>query len=277
MTVSEEMALPTVIIDMPEFFASVRRKRVVRLVWIILSTIIFSLLGALLVMEFFFGGARQFVDESIILTVKTTPENISGVKVTLDEIPLQGNPPYLIIPPSSEYHSVVVTAPGYETVTKDIKLGASQIVTVDLKKREEKNSVDVTADTAVSGTDSSSTIPEPVPLRRIPKRRSAPAVKPLVDTSEVVQPSPVQSVSKAVSSGPSETHPVSRTVPKSPMLQPVKSPMLQDKPDSASPAPASRRPVSPARPVSPPPSRPAVSIPVAPPPPPPAQLPDNPY
>jgi hypothetical protein len=130
-----EKNLSSVIVDLPEFFAAQKRKRAVKWVWIISSTFIFSILGALLVMEFFLGGARQLVDDSIVLTVKVSPENVNGVNVLVDDNQLNGNPPYLILKSSLNYHSIVVSAPGYETVTKDMILESSQIVNVNLQKK----------------------------------------------------------------------------------------------------------------------------------------------
>ncbi len=132
MTPEQEMALPTVIIDMPEFYAGQRRRKLVRVVWVVFSSVIFLLLLVLLAAQFFFGGARHLIAEDVILTVRIEPADTRAV-VTVDGVRLSGNPPYLILPPSDAYHTVTVEVAGFDPVTRDVVIDSSELMTVVLK------------------------------------------------------------------------------------------------------------------------------------------------
>lgn len=137
----EELAQPTVIVDMPELRRMVVRKQIFRVFVIILSILGCAFLGGLNYMELT-SESKEVVNvelppdepqaSSITLTVKLVPGDISGAVVEVDGEVISGNPPYVYLKPSEDYHSIKVTAPGFDDVTKDVQLTISEVMTFAL-------------------------------------------------------------------------------------------------------------------------------------------------
>ena len=137
-----EMTLPSVIIDMPELRRMAARRRALRVFWYSAAAITFAALAGLIYLELnnrpiemVQAEALEVKDTaagSLKLTIKTAPEGISGAVVEVDGEVISGNPPYVYLSPSDEYHSIKISAPGYDVTSKDVQVAASEVMTFSL-------------------------------------------------------------------------------------------------------------------------------------------------
>jgi hypothetical protein len=137
-----ELELPSVIIDMPELQKMAARKKVFQAAMWSLAILIFSALSALIYLEIT-GSTRETVsaDElevknvaqsSLKLTVQLVPENVQGAVVQVDGKVISGNPPYVYLEPTDDYHSIRIRAPGYRHMNKDVQVTSSEVVSFTL-------------------------------------------------------------------------------------------------------------------------------------------------
>lgn len=146
-----ELDLPSVIIDVPELQQMIAKKKRMHTASLAGAAVLFVVLAGLIFMELTAAPKKVVAVDvvetdpatSIRLTVKLIPENISGTVVEVDGKIISGNPPYVYLTASEEYHSVKVNAPGYEGISKDVQLTSSEVMTFTL--------------TSLSGTSSGAT------------------------------------------------------------------------------------------------------------------------
>jgi len=137
-----ELELPSVIIDMPELQKMAARKKAFQAAMWSLAILIFSALSALIYLEIT-GSTRETVsaDElevkndaqgSLKLTVQLVPEHVQGAVVQVDGKVISGNPPYVYLEPTDDYHSIKIRAPGYRHMNKDVQVTSSEVVSFTL-------------------------------------------------------------------------------------------------------------------------------------------------
>ncbi|MBN2527171.1 MAG: PEGA domain-containing protein [Deltaproteobacteria bacterium] len=137
-----EMKLPTIIIDMPELERMAARKKVWLVIFYMLAACGFIALSGLIFLELT-TGQRETVNAATIevnntqassckLTVKVVPEQLDGTVVEVDGDVITGNPPYVYLEQSEEYHSIRISAPGYEAIHKDVQVDSSEVLTFAL-------------------------------------------------------------------------------------------------------------------------------------------------
>ncbi|MBN2715895.1 MAG: PEGA domain-containing protein, partial [Deltaproteobacteria bacterium] len=157
-----EMELPTVIIDMPELQRIASRKKAQHAIMYILAALTFVGLSGLIYLELTAQTKEVVKAEtlevkddasgSLKLTVKLAPQNVVGAVVEVDGEVISGNPPYVYIEPSEEYHSIKISAPGYEVMSKDVQVTASEVMTFSLiakdsTKLADNSDIDASDDT----------------------------------------------------------------------------------------------------------------------------------
>ncbi len=144
-----EMDLPTVILDMPELDEFLARRRAILRVLMGMAVILFVGMALLIYWELtvmpreMVNGAAAEVEDlqtkpSARLSVTTVPPRISGAVITVDGEEISGDPPYVYLKPSESYHSIRISAPGYEVFSKDVQIGHSEMMTFSLVEREDR-------------------------------------------------------------------------------------------------------------------------------------------
>ncbi|MBN2670325.1 MAG: hypothetical protein JXX29_01555 [Deltaproteobacteria bacterium] len=132
-----ELNLPSVIIDVPELEKMVAKKKMIHMAMFAVAGVFFLVLSGLIFLELTseptevvkVEAVEANETDSITLTVKLVPGNIPGAVVQVDGDVISGNPPYAYLTPSEDYHSIRVTAPGYEGISKDVQLSTSEVMT----------------------------------------------------------------------------------------------------------------------------------------------------
>ena len=141
-----EMDLPTVVLDMPELDEFLARRRAILRMLMGIAVILFVGMALLIYRELtvmpreMVNGAaaevRASQKSSVRLSVTTVPPGITGAVITVDGEEISGDPPYVYLNPSEGYHSIRISAPGYEVFSKDVQIGHSEMMTFSLVERE---------------------------------------------------------------------------------------------------------------------------------------------
>lgn len=142
-----EMELPTVVLDMPELEEFLARRRAILRALMGMAVILFIGMALLIYREItvmpkeMVNGASVEVEDlqtkpSVRLSVTTVPPRINGAVITVDGEEISGDPPYVYLKPSESYHSIRISAPGYEVFSKDVQIGHSEMMTFSLVERE---------------------------------------------------------------------------------------------------------------------------------------------
>lgn len=139
---TDELNLPTVIINIPELHKAAARKKVLHILLLFLMAFGFVALVSFIYMiltvlpkEMVNSQSLEVTKKaqgSLELTIKLSPENVEGVEVEVDGKIITGNPHSVYLSPTEEYHSIRVYAPGYGNVNKDVQVTASEVVAFTL-------------------------------------------------------------------------------------------------------------------------------------------------
>jgi hypothetical protein len=144
-----EMDLPTVVLDMPELDEFLARRRAILRMLMGIAVILFVGMALLIYRELTVmpremvnGAAAEVKDlqtkPSVRLSVTTVPPRITGAVITVDGEEISGDPPYVYLKPSESYHSIRISAPGYEVFSKDVQIGHNEMMTFSLVERESR-------------------------------------------------------------------------------------------------------------------------------------------
>ena len=137
-----ELELPSVIIDMPELQQMAARKKAYQATLWIVAILVFSTLAALIYLEIT-GSTRETISAdkaevkkaaqgSLKLTIQLVPEDVQGAVVQVDGKVVSGNPPYVYLAPTEDYHSIKIRAPGFRNMNKDVQVNASEVMAFTL-------------------------------------------------------------------------------------------------------------------------------------------------
>ncbi|MCK9460326.1 MAG: PEGA domain-containing protein [Proteobacteria bacterium] len=125
----EELAQPSVIVDMPEVAGAGGKKKVIAVV------VVVCLVAIAAVVYFLASGSEEMKPPpeplppaEVTITIKVVPES---AVVSVDGERVAGNPPIITVAPSDASHAVKAKADGYESLEKDVKFDATK--TIDLQ------------------------------------------------------------------------------------------------------------------------------------------------
>jgi DamX protein len=126
----EELAQPSVIVDMPEVASGGGKKKLLAVVGIVGALAAIGIVAFLVL-----GGEKEPPKEppkppaEVTITIKVSP---SSAVVNVDGKRVSGDPPMLTVAPSDAPHTVKAKADGYESLEKDVKFDATKTIELQL-------------------------------------------------------------------------------------------------------------------------------------------------
>jgi hypothetical protein len=203
----EELAQPSVIVDMPEVASAAGKKKVFIVVGVV------AVIAVIAVVAYLFAGG--FEEEKkppppppppadVTITIKVTPES---AVVSVDGQRVTGNPPALTVAPDGAPHAVNAKADGYESLEKDVKFDATKMIELQL--------IEIVAPTGEGAGEAVALPVEPVvapveptpppkvaaPTKPAPKPVPKPAAKPVAKPAPAGKPTAPKPVDKSKTPG----------------------------------------------------------------------------
>ena len=129
----EELAQPSVIVDMPEVERAAGRKKLFVVLGIVVA------LAAVAAIVLYLNGSFSKPEQAAVapppppakvtITIKVSPENAI---VTVDGDRVAGSPPAVTVEPSATLHTIKAKAEGFESLEKDVAFDATKAVELQL-------------------------------------------------------------------------------------------------------------------------------------------------